>query len=156
MLELVSSLERVPAPRRAELGAWILERTWTQRDDRFWAALGRIGARVPAYASAHHVVSPFVVEKWLDHLLRDKWEEFPSAAGAAMRMARVTGDRARDISERIRKDVAARLTQVGARKDWIKAVMEYVAVEQEERAAFFGDSLPAGLRLLEITAPSAQ
>lgn len=156
MLELMSSLERVPAPRRAELGAWILERTWTQRDDRFWAALGRIGARVPAYASAHHVVSPLVVEKWLDHLLREKWEEYPSAAGAAMRMARVTGDRARDISERIRKDVAARLTQVGAREDWIKAVKEYVAVEQEERAAFFGDSLPVGLRLLEITAPSAQ
>lgn len=149
MLELVSSLERVPAERRAELGAWILERTWTERDDRLWAALGRIGARVPAYASAHHVVSPKTAERWLDHLLREKWDAFPSAARAAMRMARVTGDRARDISERIRKDVAARLTKAGARPEWVQAVTEYVPVEQEERAAFFGDALPVGLRLLE-------
>lgn len=148
MLELLSSLERVSADRKAELGAWILERTWTERDDRFWAALGRIGARVPAYGSVHQVVSPVVAEKWLDHLLREKWEDYPSAARAAVRIARVSGDRARDLSERIRKDVAARLTRIGAREEWVRAVTEYVAVEQEERAAFFGDSLPVGLRLL--------
>ena len=34
-----------------DLGSWILERTWTKRDPRLWAALGRLGARVPAYAS---------------------------------------------------------------------------------------------------------
>jgi hypothetical protein len=149
MLELASSLERVPSARRSELGAWVLERTWTDRDPRLWAALGRIGARVPAYASVHHVVSPVVAERWLDHLLREKWEELPTAAQAAVRLARVTDDRARDVSERIRLEVAARLTKVGAIPSWVQAVSEYVPVAQEERAAFFGEGLPVGLRLLE-------
>jgi hypothetical protein len=149
MLELAASLERVPAARRSELGSWVLERTWTDRDPRLWAALGRIGARVPAYASVHHVVSPSIAERWLDHLLREKWDELPTAAQAAVRLARVTDDRARDISERTRRDVAARLTKMGARPEWVRAVSEYVPVEQEERAAFFGEGLPVGLRLVE-------
>src|SRR5204863_10120458 len=40
LLDLVSSLERVPSIRRSELGGFILERTWTSRDPRLWAALG--------------------------------------------------------------------------------------------------------------------
>lgn len=148
MLELASSLERVPAARRSELGAWVLERTWTSRDPRLWAAIGRVGARVPAYASVHHVVSPMVAERWIDHLLREKWDELPTAAQAAVRLARVTDDRARDVSERIRREVAARLAKVGARPEWVRAVSEHVPVAQEERAAFFGEGLPVGLRLL--------
>jgi hypothetical protein len=127
----------------------VLERTWTDRDPRLWTALGKIGARVPAYASVHHVISPSIAERWLDHLLREKWDEIPTAAQAAVRLARVTDDRARDISERMRRDVAARLTKIGARPEWVRAVSEYVPVEQEERAAFFGEGLPVGLRLVE-------
>src|SRR5262249_28901528 len=68
-LEMVSTLERVDPRRRSALGGWLLERTWTDRDPRLWAAIGRLGARVPVYASAHHAVSPEVAERWLDHLL---------------------------------------------------------------------------------------
>lgn len=149
MLELAASLERVPAARRSELGSWVLERTWTDRDPRLWAALGKIGARVPAYASVHHVVSPSIAERWLDHLLREKWEELPAAVVAAVRLARVTDDRARDIGERTRREVVARLVKVGAKPEQVRAVSEYVPVEQEERAAFFGEGLPVGLRLVE-------
>ncbi|MGK4000500.1 Hsp70 family protein [Sorangium sp. So ce1024] len=148
LLELCASLERVPAGRRSELGAWILERTWTDRDARLWAAIGRIGARVPAYASVHHVVSPAAAERWLDHLLREKWEGLPSAAPAAVQLARRTGDRARDVSDRIRGEVERRLVKVGAPEAWARAVREVVAVEEAERAAFFGEGLPVGLRLV--------
>ncbi len=149
LLELASSLERVPPARRADLGAWILERTWTDRDPRLWAALGRLGARVPAYASVHHVVSASVAERWLDHLLRERWAELPSAAEAAVRLARKTGDRARDVSERTRAEVLRRLEQVGARGPWIQAVREVVAVEEADRTAWFGEGLPVGLRLVQ-------
>ncbi|WP_437731569.1 Hsp70 family protein [Sorangium sp. So ce1335] len=148
LLELCASLERVPAGRRSELGAWILERTWTDRDARLWAAIGRIGARVPAYASVHHVVSPAAAERWLDHLLREKWEGLPSAAPAAVQLARRTGDRARDVSDRTRGEVERRLVKVGAPEAWVRAVREVVAVEEAERAAFFGEGLPVGLRLV--------
>ena len=148
MLDMVSSLERVPAARRSELGAWILERTWTDRDPRLWSAIGRLGARVPAYASLDHVVGPLVVERWIDHLSREKWDQVPTAAEAAVRMARVTGDRARDVSERVRREIARRLTILKAPPEWIRAVTERVDEQEEDRLAFFGEAMPVGLRFL--------
>ncbi|MFO0591966.1 MAG: Hsp70 family protein [Polyangiaceae bacterium] len=148
MLDMAASLERVPASARAELGSWILDKTWTDRDPRWWAAIGRIGARVPAYASVHHVVSPLVAEKWLDQLLRDKWHDLPTAAAAAVQLARVTDDRARDVSLRVRGEVERRLEKEGAREAWIRAVREFQPVEESDRAAFFGEGLPIGLRLI--------
>jgi uncharacterized protein YjeT (DUF2065 family) len=147
MLELAASLERVPAERRADLGRWIVERTWNDRDPRLWTALSRIGARVPTYASAHHVVPPAMVERWLDHLLRERWAEVPSAARAAVQMARVTGDRARDISEPVRSEIVKRLESSGAPEEWVRAVREHVALGEAELAEFFGESLPVGLVL---------
>jgi molecular chaperone DnaK (HSP70) len=148
-LDMASSLERVAPARRTELGGWVLERTWTDRDPRLWAALGRLGARVPAYASVHHVVAPYVAERWLDHLLREKWQDVSTASGAAVQMARRTGDRARDVTDRVRAEVERRLAAVGAGDEALRAVREVVPVAETERAAFFGDALPLGLRLAE-------
>jgi hypothetical protein len=156
LLDLAAALERVPAARRSELGGFILERTWTSRDPHLWAALGRIGARVPAYASVHHVIPPFVAERWLDHLLREKWDGLPSAPLAAVQLARVTDDRARDVSERVRRDVARRLEAAGAREEWVRAVQEFIPVAEAERAAFFGEGLPVGLRLLDESTDRVQ
>jgi hypothetical protein len=146
MLELASWLERVPAERRSELGAWLLERTWRSRDPRLWSALGRLGARVPLYASLHHVVAPRIAERWLDHLLRERWHEVPTAARSALELARVTDDRARDISQSVRKEVARRLEQVGAPAEWVRAVSEYVARDDADRAESFAEELPVGLK----------
>jgi hypothetical protein len=149
LCELASCLERLPSERRAALGRWLLERTWTDRDPRLWAAIGRVGARVPAYASVHHAVSARVVEGFVDHLLREKWQEVPTAARTAVQLARVTGDRARDVSEPVRKDIARQLELVGAPAEWKRAVLELVPIEEAERAEFFGEELPVGLRLVE-------
>lgn len=147
LLELASWLERVPIDRRTELGRWLLEKTWNKKDPRLWAALGRLGARIPAYASAHYVLPPFVVEKWLDHLLRERWDELSTAPRAAFEMARVTGDRARDLVESLRVEVAQRLDRVTAPADWSRAVREFVPSSPAERANRFGEELPVGLRL---------
>jgi molecular chaperone DnaK (HSP70) len=149
MLEMTSTLERVPPARKSELGGWILERTWTDRDPRLWTALSRLGARIPAYASVHHVVSPLIAERWLDHLLREKWELVPTAVASAVSLARVTGDRARDVSERVRLEVARRLGQIAASEEAIRSVREHVPMKEAERAAFFGEGLPVGLRLVD-------
>jgi molecular chaperone DnaK (HSP70) len=150
LLELASWLERIPAERRGLLGRWILDRTWTDRDPRLWSAIGRLGARVPVYASVHHVVPPRTVERWLDHLLREKWNEMPSAAAAALQLARVTDDRARDISPALREEVAKRMEQISSRAEWIEAVREFVPIAAAERAEFYGEDLPVGLRLLDL------
>jgi len=147
LLELVASLERIPAERRVALGDWLIERTYRDRDPRLWSALGRVGARVPGYASAHHVVPPRSAESWLDHLLRERWHEVPTAAATAAQLARRTDDRARDIGETLRAEVIRRLEAVDADADLITPVREYVPLVEAERAAWFGEELPVGLRL---------
>ncbi len=147
LLELASWLERVPSERRAELGGWLLERTWHSRDARLWAALGRLGARVPLYASLHHVVPPRSAERWLEHLLRERWNELPTAARAAAQLARVTGDRARDVSEVLRLETARKLQAAQAPEEWVRFVSELVPVGERERAEAFAEELPVGLRL---------
>ncbi len=149
LLELVSWLERVPAERRAELGRALLERTWTSKDPRIWAAIGRVGARVPTYASVHHVVAGNIAERWLDHLLRERFSEIPTAARAAFELSRRTGDRARDVSESLRREVLVQLAAAKAPEEWLEAVREVVPVLPTERATAFGDELPVGLRLIE-------
>jgi hypothetical protein len=149
MLELCASLERVEPERRVKLGAWLIERTWTEQNPRLWAAIGRLGARAPAYASLHHVVATRTAEAWLDHLLREKWSELATAPRAAMLLARATGDRTRDVSGELRDKTARALEAAGADPSWVLAVREVVPIEDRERGEFFGEEIPAGLRLVD-------
>jgi hypothetical protein len=148
-LVMLATLERVPAERRAKLGDWILEKTYANDDARLWTAIGRVGARVPVYASIHHVVGPRHAETWLERLLRLKWDGVATAAHAAVQLARMTGDRARDVNERLRKDVEKRLTAANAKPQWIQAVRELAELNEEERVAIMGEGLPIGLKLAD-------
>jgi len=121
LLATLAALERVPVARRVQLGEWIHEKTWGSDDPRLWGAIGRVGARVPVYASVHHVVSAKTAEVWLDRLLKLKWESVATAPHAAVQLARVTGDRARDVSEKLRAEVAKKLVAVGAKEAWVRA-----------------------------------
>lgn len=146
-LEAASWLERVAVRRRSALCEWILERTWTDREPRLWGALGRLGTRVPLYASAHHVLPPRQAEELLDHLLREPWDEIHTARLAAALLARRTDDRARDIAPALRAQVARRLEDEGAPEEWVRSVREFVPPEQRDERAVFGEELPVGLSL---------
>jgi hypothetical protein len=145
LLDALGLLERVPVGKRVALGNSLLERTWSEQEPRLWDAIGRLGSRVPAYASAHYVIEPEQVRPWLEQLLREKWEAIPTAPKAAVRMARMTGDRARDISEAMRREVVARLRTHGCGQESIRVVTEWVEVAANEAAEQFGEELPVGL-----------
>lgn len=149
LLECATFLERLSNEQRTQMGEAILERTWTKRDPAHWTALARVGARVPVYASVHHVVPPRVVETWLDHLLREKWEQMPTAPQAAVQMARLTGDRARDVDDRVRTDLCRRLERLGTNPEIWRPLRELVKVEEQERIEQFGEQLPVGLRWVD-------
>jgi DNA-K related protein len=104
---------------------------------------------MPTYASVHHVVAHAIVERWLDHLLREKWDELPAAAEAAVSLARMTGDRARDVGAGVRAEVEKKLVRLGGKEEWLRAVREVVTVADADRTLFFGEALPVGLRLVE-------
>ncbi|MBX3199691.1 MAG: Hsp70 family protein [Labilithrix sp.] len=148
-LVMLAALERAPAVRRAALGEWIVEKTWTNDDARLWTAIGRVGARVPVYASVHHVVPVRNAEAWIERLLRLKWDGVATAQHAAVQLSRVTGDRARDVSERLRKEIEKRLVAMNAKEAWIRAVRELAEVGEEERVAILGEGLPIGLKLAD-------
>ena len=93
------------------------------------------------------MVTPRHAEAWLERLLRLKWENVATAQHAAVQLARVTGDRARDVNERLRSEVEKRLVAMKARESWIRSVREVAEVGEEERVAILGEGLPIGLKL---------
>ena len=147
LVTMLGSLERAPVARRVQLGDWLLERTWSSDDPRLWSAIGRIGARVPLYASLHHVVPQKSAETWVERLLRADWKTTTTAPHAAVQLARVTGDRARDISDRLRGEVAKKLAAVNAKPEWVAAVTTLAEMNEDDRVAILGEGLPLGLRL---------
>ncbi len=156
VLTTLAALERVSTSRRVQLGDWTVEKTWSSKDARLWTAIGRIGARVPLYASVHHVVPPTVAEIWIELLLRQDWASITTAAYAAVQLARVTGDRARDVSQKTRTEVSARLEAISARPEWVRAVRELVEVDDDDRVSMLGENLPLGLRLSVDGSPGAR
>ncbi|HNC68466.1 MAG TPA: hypothetical protein PLT85_15525, partial [Thauera aminoaromatica] len=67
---------------------------------------------------------------------------------AAAQLARLTGDRARDLAPELRDEVARRLAALRAPQSWITMVREVVSLDDADRRRSFGEALPPGLRLL--------
>ena len=150
MVRLAGSLERLPSAKKAEVGGWLVERL-TQHDEpkQTWWGVGRLGARVPFYGSAHHVLPRDTATRWLALALRQDWSKIDTAMFAAAQLARASGDRQRDLPEQLRLEVAARLDKVGAAAAWSAMVREPTVLAEAEERRVFGDSLPPGLMLVE-------
>jgi molecular chaperone DnaK (HSP70) len=150
MVRLAASLERVPVERKAELGDWWLKRLRKPKEGTHtWWALGRLGVRVPQYGSAHQVVPADVAGRWLEALLRLDWKAVQPAPLAAASIARVSGDRERDLKEVLREQVAERLAAAKTPERWRQMVREQVQLDEADERLVFGESLPPGLRLID-------
>jgi molecular chaperone DnaK (HSP70) len=167
MLRLGASLERIPAAYKAEIGDWLLGRLQaatvaatasaasrqgaspdTAGDSLTLWALGRIGARQPFYGSPHDVVPAEKVASWLQTLLALDWKRLDAAAFAAVSLARVTDDRARDLPPALRAHIMARLAAVNAPAFWIDMVRQRVELDAATERRVVGESLPPGLKLI--------
>ncbi len=150
MVRLAGALERVDPERKAQVGGWLVERLDKHDENpQSWWAVGRIGARVPLYGSAHQVVPAHVASQWLQTALTFDFKDAPEAAFAATLLARMSGDRQRDLDESQRAQVAARLEAAGASPSWRTMVMEVVHLDEADERRIFGDAMPPGLRLLD-------
>ncbi|TWI66450.1 Hsp70 protein [Pseudoduganella lurida] len=161
MLRLGASLERIPAAYKAEIGNWMIgkvnalpvsgpkfdARTLASFTRYLWA-LGRVGARHPFHGSAHEVAPVQDVQNWLESLLKLDWKKIEPAGFAAAHLARMTGDRSRDIAPALREQILARMTAVGAPATWSAMVRQVVELDQASEQRMFGDALPPGLKLL--------
>ena len=160
MLRVGASLERIPSAYKAEIGEWLLgqiadipsagklDARAMARHGRYLWALGRVGARQSFQSSAHEVAPPEVAEGWLRTLMNLDWRKVEPAGFAAAHIARMTGDRSRDIDEEVRADVLRRLAASGAPPMWTAMVREVVELDQAVETRLLGDALPPGLKLL--------
>jgi molecular chaperone DnaK (HSP70) len=156
MIRLAGSLERIDPGAKVDLGEWILARAESEgpAPHLLWA-LGRLGARVPFHGSAHQVVAARTAQAWIDRLL---------ALGAPpgelvfplVQLARRCGDRARDVEDGVRGRVLGALSRAGAPDAVARAVREVAEASPEEEQRIFGESLPAGLRLVEEAASTPE
>ncbi len=150
MVRLAGSLEHLPPARKAEVGGWLVMRLGHANENvQTWWAVGRIGARVPFYGSAHNVVGRSHAEAWLARALEVDWKRVPQASFAATLLARASGDRERDVDTTTRLEVARRLEAAGAPASWVHMVREVMHLEAADERRIFGESLPPGLRLLD-------
>ena len=152
MVRLSASLERIPVERKIELGESVLTRLKKPAENhQSWWAVGRIGARRPFYGSAHSVVPPDIAAVWLNTILALDWKKVDPAAFAAVQIARMTGDRSRDLPEDVRHAVVRKLEATNAPRAWITMVSETVELDDADEGRVFGESLPAGLKLITAT-----
>jgi hypothetical protein len=154
MVRLGAALERIAPEHKAEFGDWLVAQLGQQRVKAaadtghvLWA-IGRLGARVPFHGSAHGVVPADTAEAWLAAVLALDWKRTEGAAAAAANLARVSGDRARDLPPQRRAEVAARLQAAQAPPAWVQRVHEVVALDEAGQRSVFGESLPLGLKLI--------
>ncbi|MGV7241606.1 Hsp70 family protein, partial [Caballeronia sp. M23-90] len=105
----------------------------------------------PFYGSAHGVVPPDIAAQWLERIVALDWKKVEPAAFAAAQIARLTGDRSRDLPEDLRARVVHRLDNAGAPKSWGEMVSEVVELDNADEGRVFGESLPPGLKLVTST-----
>ncbi|POR52881.1 Hsp70 protein [Paraburkholderia eburnea] len=149
MVRLYASLEQIDAASKIDIGGQLLERLQKPAENhQSWWAVGRIGARLPFYGSAHGVVPPDVAAQWLDAILALDWKKVEPAMFAAAQIARMTGDRSRDIAPELRETVLKRLESANAPHTWIEMVREVVELDNADTGRVFGEALPAGLKLM--------
>ncbi|HWI57774.1 MAG TPA: Hsp70 family protein, partial [Bacillota bacterium] len=150
MVRLAAALEHLNPEAKAELGEWILARLqdpstaggpWT------WA-LGRLGTRAPIYGSAHKALAPAIATQWIQLLLEPKLLQREGTLFALAQLARLTGDRTRDLNEGTRTRVLEALKTANASPAWQRMVSEIIVMEEADEARALGDTLPVGLKLL--------
>ena len=161
MLRLGASLERIPSAYKGEIGEWLLGQVQqlatasaAKADKaeaalgRFLWALGRVGSRQSFHGSAHDVAPVEAVEQWLAVLLTLDWKKVEPAGFAAAHLARMTGDRTRDINDELRAQILQRMEASRAPAAWGAMVREVVQLDQAMEKRMLGEALPPGLKLL--------
>lgn len=150
MVRLAAMLEHLPPQRKVEVGDRLLERLRHKGESvQTWWAVGRLGARVPFYGSVHNAVPRAAAQAWLEQVLAQDWKAVQPAAFAATMLARLSGDRERDLDQAMRDQVVERLRAARAPETWIRMVEEVTQLDEADEQRVFGESLPPGLRLVQ-------
>lgn len=146
-----ASMEHLGVAVKVELGERLLEIARKSQIPGyvFWS-LARLGSRVPLYGPANVVVNVDEAEKWIATLLDFELSESGIRVErdfALAQIARMSGDRARDIDEALRQRVLDHLDRGPAPAHYKEIVATVHRLSLSEETKLLGDALPAGLRV---------
>ncbi len=148
---LLASLERLPAPERVLLGGELLNKPQAQPKDKSYLwAIGRLGARIPFSGPLNCVIPADTAAAWIEALLGLPVLT-PDAVSAIAQLGAKADDPARDIEATYREDVLSKLEHSGHADHLLRSLRECMPPARIDAAKVFGESLPAGLRL--VTTP---
>ena len=151
-VRLLGSLERLDASSKSDLGRRFVALARAEsnagRRAALWWAVGRAGARLPLYGPANRVVPAETAAEWFSQLRRQSRDSPDPPVWAVVQLARRTGDRFLDLAADDRNAVLQWLAEVDAPPHWRDLVKVGGRLDAEEAGLAFGESLPAGLRLL--------
>ena len=149
-----AALERIDAGQKASLGESLVKELGRPNLSGYvafgvWAAFA---ARVPLYGPANTAVElgrrPSGGTTALLGRSFATGREVTDAIFAFSQLARVSGDRARDLDEALRLRVLGRMAELGADETALRPVREYHDLEAAQQGQALGDALPVGLRLV--------
>ncbi len=156
MWRCAASLERLNPDQKEALGKTLIKELGRAggrpglSGHALWC-LGRLGARILLYGPANATVPRVTAERWIEALLTRSpapGRESADTVFALGQLARVSGDRARDIDDALRAPVLERLVELGGDDRSLRAVREFHELETEQQGQALGDALPVGLRLV--------
>ncbi|QDT05301.1 Chaperone protein DnaK [Rubripirellula lacrimiformis] len=148
---LLASLERLSVGEKQRLGELAIVELQRKKNEKLrpvllWS-IGRLGTRRPIYGPLNTTVSPAVASRWIEKLVDANPPESVLPL-TIVQLARMTGDRYRDVSSEARTLASEFLESQQAPIHFQDLVTQGGTFDSEEQAAVFGDSLPLGIRLL--------
>jgi hypothetical protein len=153
MYRCAGSLERLDAKIKESIGTILLGQVKKSPTPPylFWT-LTRLGARQLVYGPLNTVLHPDIARTWLEQVVgfeAGNEHERLSWAFCLAEIARLTGQRALDVDDSIRRTVLSALrAQTNLPAGWITMVEEVVEPESADQGRLLGDELPIGLRLV--------
>jgi hypothetical protein len=145
----LANFEWLPSAVKVELGRLLLEKfhKTPPKTQELWA-LSRFGSRTTIYGPVDRLIPNTEAAAWLQTLLALPLEPTDAVARALIQLARVTGDRGRDVPAELREQVLAWLAQAPHAQRLQEVLLNPESHHQrEEQEWVFGEALPAGLVL---------
>jgi hypothetical protein len=124
----------------------------------YLVALGLLLNRSPLYAGPEFVLSPDLVEKAYDELSDLDWAEpaLFEIQTLFLRAACIVDDQKIDLPKTLRDKIASKLQKAGVSPTKLARLRSFVPVAATDRANLFGESLPPGLTIAEISKKSQE
>jgi hypothetical protein len=149
----MANFERLPTEAKISLGRILVDRLKRKtRPQEIWA-LSRLGSRVPLYGPVDRVIPGEVASDWLKATLSLDVRSKDALAHAVVQMARLTGDRERDVPPDDLSLVSRWLEESGG-YDSLREILVNGerTLSRNEQDWIFGEALPPGLVFSEPSA----